>query len=999
MSLSSAKFDPVIFDELIFDCVADQALMYALSNVARSDATRSNYHSPKCFVSINGTFRESGVKYDTIVVDDVLNEVANTATLNVDTAVAPAAGQEVIITLGSKNNRTRIFGGYIVNQTLTYEGVPSNAIYQLALVDYTWQLNKRKVNRRYTNESATAIAVDLIESFTTGFTTANVAVELATIDEITFTNEDVTDCLTRLANRFGGYWYLDYLRDLHFFVTETTQAPQTVSIGNPSLRNFLYSQDISQFVTRVYGEGGGVSAITEVAPGETIVPVEDAIGWYNASGGIFASGPQRCTYSGYDEGGEGSLVGPGAGPTTAVTLSMAAGAGVTTGYHDYAVTFVTGAGESIAGPLSTIYVGSVDPPSTAPTVALAVGAGVTTGSHYYAVTFVAGGGETHYTTLSFSVTTGPVTTGTITAPSSAPSLSSTGGTGNNYVSVTYAVTFYNGVGETTSGPSSTDTLILGFSVPSASLTFINVGSGSIAAGSYTWYITGVNGSGAQTEVASLGGGGSGSTFDMRLDFSSPTAAGGYSSYRFYRTTNGGSTPLYVGQTASASDTSFTDNVPDGSLGVAGPTINSTYEQVALSSIPIGGAGTTGRKVYATVPSGSQLKLLTTIANNSATTYTDTNPWNQARLGANVPTSNTTGTTVDYNQVSLTAIPIGPSAVTARKIYRTTAGGSQLKLLATIADNVTTTYTDSTADGALGANVPTTNTSVANQVSLTAISVGPSGTTQRKIYRTIAGGAQLKLLTTIADNTTTTYTDSSADAALGANVPTSDTSGLTQEEGQVLAGSTSIPVAGAGAFPTTGWAIIGNGTQVVRYTGKSSVSLTGIPASGAGSITATIAYNSNITAAPQLTGVPATGTGAIVYSILKGDPVNVLVQRDDIAAQSVLATIVGGDGIQEAYISDNRRSEAEMVLRADAYLTKRADYIDGVEYQTHDLNSRSGYTATVSLGAPLEVADSFLIQRVVITGFEKSARIMPWFAVQASSERFSFEDLVRRERNS
>ncbi len=61
------------------------------------------------------------------------------------------------------------------------------------------------------------------------------------------------------------------------------------------------------------------------------------------------------------------------------------------------------------------------------------------------------------------------------------------------------------------------------------------------------------------------------------------------------------------------------------------------------------------------------------------------------------------------QVSVTAIPVGGSAVTSRKLYRTTAGGSTYLLLATISDNTTTTYTDNIADASLGAAVPTTNT--------------------------------------------------------------------------------------------------------------------------------------------------------------------------------------------------------------------------------------------------------------------------------------------------
>ncbi len=61
------------------------------------------------------------------------------------------------------------------------------------------------------------------------------------------------------------------------------------------------------------------------------------------------------------------------------------------------------------------------------------------------------------------------------------------------------------------------------------------------------------------------------------------------------------------------------------------------------------------------------------------------------------------------KVSLSAIPVGGSIVTSRKIYRTAAGGSTYLLLTTIADNTTTTYADNTADSSLGAEAPSTNT--------------------------------------------------------------------------------------------------------------------------------------------------------------------------------------------------------------------------------------------------------------------------------------------------
>jgi hypothetical protein len=56
-------------------------------------------------------------------------------------------------------------------------------------------------------------------------------------------------------------------------------------------------------------------------------------------------------------------------------------------------------------------------------------------------------------------------------------------------------------------------------------------------------------------------------------------------------------------------------------------------------------------------------------------------------------------------VDLSNIPVGEDGTTARKIYRTAAGGAVFKLVDTIGDNTTTTYNDTVADESLGANEP------------------------------------------------------------------------------------------------------------------------------------------------------------------------------------------------------------------------------------------------------------------------------------------------------
>jgi len=67
------------------------------------------------------------------------------------------------------------------------------------------------------------------------------------------------------------------------------------------------------------------------------------------------------------------------------------------------------------------------------------------------------------------------------------------------------------------------------------------------------------------------------------------------------------------------------------------------------------------------------------------------------------------------KIELTAIPLGGSAVTARKIYRQFNSAGTYKLQSTLSNNTATTLTDNTANASLGADAPTTNTTADPQL--------------------------------------------------------------------------------------------------------------------------------------------------------------------------------------------------------------------------------------------------------------------------------------------
>jgi len=488
---------------------------------------------------------------------------------------------------------------------------------------------------------------------------------------------------------------------------------------------------------------------------------------------------------------------PTPAPATAPTVAAPTPGGlVDAGAHVYAVTLVNPAGETTAGTVSTAVTAyaSIAAPTTAPTVGAAMpGGAVDAGAHVYAATFTNPAGETTLSTVSATVTTfAPLTT---PAPAPTVATATTGGAGlAPATAYTYAITVENSIGETTVGPASTSVTT-----------------------------------------------GAGATNSVTLS-AIPTAPVGSSARRIYRATAGGLYGL-IAIIADDTTTSYTDTgaVPQGNTP---PTVNTTNAQtVPLAALPTGPAGTTARKLYRSkAGTTTPLYLVATLADNTTVTYTDTMA--DAALGVVSPVANTT----EAQTVPLTAIPTGAAGTTARKVYRSKAGTTTpLYLVATLTDNTTAVYTDATADAALGVVSPVANTTEAQTVALTAIPSGPAGTTGRKLYRSKVGTTTpLYLVATLADNTTVTYTDTTADASLGGASPSVNSSGAN-----TLTLPSPPPSSNA-----TGWYAYVTQPGGVTYTGQQA----------AGSPTA-IGSPLTLTAPPTTTGAaPLTVATTVVTSV-------------------------------------------------------------------------------------------------------------------------------------
>lgn len=968
-----------------------------------------------------------GVLVTSLSISDAIDGEPNTCSF---TAIGlnnyrPLPGQRVLLAYEGPLNPSRLFNGQIVQTSqIALSGVAHVPTFACSCIDDTWRLRGRLVIERYQNQSVTFIAKDLMAKYAPGFTVNQVASSLPVLDEFTVTNGQLPDALTLLVRRFGGHWDLDYFGDLILGLDFVLVRPRALTATHPSMTGLDVLRDLTQEANRVFYEGGGVQAIETVMPGETSIPVQDAA-WYRASGGLVASGPQRIAYGAAVSATGGTLVGPGAAPLSGpnVTIVADAASQLGIGRYGYAVVDVTPNGRSLAGPITFVTTGPIAPPPTAPETALAQGGGLDTGSHDYEMTFVFGSGETLPSPLSVARSAGSA----VPPPASAPGLnypppyySGNVVIGHHEWAITWCLAGTSF--ETTPGPRlSVDLPNVGLGglavmivnlanppYPGLSMRVYRTQLGSTQLRRVTSFdYTGDYGTMFSDNFTDLSLGGSPPSVNTllfsRIQLSSipVSALDTCTGKNIYRRFNGGTAKRVA--TIGNGVTAYLDQIPNASLGVTAPSVaTAQFNGVSIVGVPLGTAPTSARDIYRTPLNGSTLQFLFRI-NDNVNIGAPAPIASPTTIGAVSASANTTP--------GVTSGPVGPHQWAFT--FRRNSDGAET------GPSPLSTVVNMSLGGLVSIN-------------LGGCSTPPSGWT-RVWYRNQSGGstyyrmpsafnplywlentASGQFIDVLLDENllyqdghtmpaawTGGYLDEAPDAALGANAPGADTSGIPQPVGQVLAGSPTLVVAGAaGHFLSTGgWAIVGNGANPVRYSGISGNSLTGIPTSGPGSIVTTIPYDAQITAADMLTGIPPSGTGAIHWPILDGDSVNLVVQVDDTVAQTALSALLdpsnklgGRAGIRESYQQDGRLSYTEALARARAMLALLSPQIVGATYACRDPLSVAGALIDIDIPAPTNASATLKILSVRISEFGKPGTF-PTYQVTAGV-RFSFEELLR-----
>jgi len=476
---------------------------------------------------------------------------------------------------------------------------------------------------------------------------------------------------------------------------------------------------------------------------------------------------------------------------------------------------------------------------------------------------------------------------------------------------------------------------------------------------------------------------------------------GFVGRRVYRTKANNIIYYRIADIKDMTSSSFVDDTPDTSLTTDGPAAPSTAggEAVQVYSIPIGPAGTLGRRLYRTVGNGSDLRFLTEIGDNTTTTYLDVIPDTQLSTKL-APLTNTAGASA----VQLTQIPIGGPSVTQRLVYRNKSNGLDYLFVAAIPNNTDTTYIDTKADDDLG------------RLPVTVSTIGALPGDVAVVVQSAAGWPSAGWFD--ADSQVVRYNGISfspwgtGDTLTGIP-PLLQITSLTRS-GQTATANTVTPH----GFKV-GQRVVVLGAVQPEYTGTRTITalggddvfqylVNGAPASPAtvptppsgqpaqklwtsapGALTGAIAGGTTVLSMPMLTGVSGIGVPLPV-----GSSINLWVVSNSEAGQQQLAGFEGGDGVREYIVSDSTLdSVAACQARGQAELQLFQYYGLEISYTTRDRLTRSGALVTINL-PDLGLNGSYRIQQVRIDQIDVAMRLYPRYSVTCSTTKYSLFDLLR-----
>lgn len=184
----------------------------------------------------------------------------------------PKRGNEILWL----NNGVREFGGIVTE--VTEVDIGGDLEYAVSAKSYDVWFNRKLVVNFYASMTADALVKQIVQSFCSGFTTANVLAGY-TLPPQFFNYVKPSDAIKKIAEQIEYGWYIDYYKDVHFYPIESFVSPLSSNTLNVEMDTTNYAdlklkEDGTQLKTRIYLKGfksrvGTPITLTYIADGYT----------------------------------------------------------------------------------------------------------------------------------------------------------------------------------------------------------------------------------------------------------------------------------------------------------------------------------------------------------------------------------------------------------------------------------------------------------------------------------------------------------------------------------------------------------------------------------------------------------------------------------------------------------------------------------------------------------------------------------------------------------
>jgi len=187
-------------------------------------------------ILIDGNDRTASIPIDGVAGMDAIGRQQNDLHFIIEdsSAFSLAIGQEVILHEPG-NAATKYFGGVIAR--LESWAVGADLYQQVSCDDYSWHLDNPAalVSGFYNAMSDSDIIDDFMDAAAPDIDdTTDVGTVTADTVRVEFLNKTPREAIQYLADIGNAMWYVDYDKDLHFFVTTANDAPYDLS-DDPNL--------------------------------------------------------------------------------------------------------------------------------------------------------------------------------------------------------------------------------------------------------------------------------------------------------------------------------------------------------------------------------------------------------------------------------------------------------------------------------------------------------------------------------------------------------------------------------------------------------------------------------------------------------------------------------------------------------------------------------------------------------------------------------------------